>query len=1017
MPGSMGEQQWAGRELQELLGDAPNQQIVPSTLSAAAGAEQIDSGVRGEREKSGRRLTVGGVELDPFQVEARSQREVGEGALRETLFAIAQAREEELCVGEQRADSSEGGAAAARTVGADQNATRRAGTYRSAYHDDRDSGLPRHLAARRTDEQSPRPPAVLADHDDRRSKSIRQLDQRIGREPAANVDLDRDPDRGELGPDGFELLPNIELGAGEDLFRRELQGVHRDSGQSHRMGQMENRSWSCERHVPSPAGSPTTVFQAVKPDHEVVQGGFGHEGISENMVAERAFLGYDPRQRILSNRDRLKRPQPCTREAQMDQKRLWSTLLAVLALIVAPAMAQQDAQPPAEDPQDLLVEEVMVVTASRTEQALNEAPAAISVLTAKDIESIPADNYGALLRNVPGLNVSQTSARDINMTARGSTNTLSTSQLVLLDGRSLYLDFFGFVMWDFLPVNTAEIKQIEAVRGPGSAVWGANAMTGVVNLITKRPKEMVGTSILLGAGEIGTAYGSITHAGVSGNFGYKVSGGYYEQDAYERPVIPGVRNFANSGTAQPKGDLRFDWDLADDSVFSAGAGYAGTDGIIHTGIGPFDIQKGSDLSYAKLDWNKSALLVSLFANFLSADSSNLVSVGRDGRPLGFQFSTDTYNLDASNTTVAGSHNIFTYGASYRDSKFDLEIAPRGTKKKEWGVFLQDEILLGDKVRWIIGARYDDIAPIDPVVTPRTSLLFAPNTHHTFRISYNEAFRTPSVINQYLDATILVGAAPLLLPATADGNVALVEEQLTAYEIGYVGSFDNGVTLTLAAYHNVTEDSIDFYTSRFYGPGNLPLGLIPPPLPPSLAFCFLLPPTAGPVPPPFANCPGPIPGTRGLAGVFPSDFSYRNIGETTDQGVELTLQQRIGTDWSWFANASWQDDPKFKGIADAAISQNRAPEWRANLGVSYDSGSFFVNTNVNYQDEAYWADVPLAVGKTEAFTAVNLAVGFRLLDERMTLQVIGSNVFDEEIQQHYFGDIISRKITGQVGFRF
>ena len=62
-------------------------------------------------------------------------------------------------------------------------------------------------------------------------------------------------------------------------------------------------------------------------------------------------------------------------------------------------------------------------------------------------------------------------------------------------------------------------------------------------------------------------------------------------------------------------------------------------------------------------------------------------------------------------------------------------------------------------------------------------------------------------------------------------------------------------------------------------------------------------------------------------------------------------------------------------------------------------------------------MPLAVGKTEAFTAVNLAVGFRLLDERMTLQVIGSNVFDEEIQQHYFGDIISRKITGQVGFRF
>ena len=683
----------------------------------------------------------------------------------------------------------------------------------------------------------------------------------------------------------------------------------------------------------------------------------------------------------------------------MDQKRLWSAVLAALALAVAPAMAQQEEPPAAEEPPDQLVEEVIVVTASRTEQSLNEAPAAISVLTAKDIESIPADNYGALLRNVPGLNVSQTSARDINMTARGSTNTLSTSQLVLVDGRSLYLDFFGFVMWDFLPVNTAEIKQIEAVRGPGSAVWGANAMTGVVNLITKRPKEMVGTSILLGAGELGTAYGSLSHAGVSDNFGYKISGGYYEQDPYDRPVIPGVQNFPNSGTAQPKGEVRLDWDLAEDSVFSFGGGYAGTDGIIHTGIGPFDIKTGSDLMYGKVDWNKSAFRVGFFANFLSADSSNLVSVGTDGQPLGFKFNTDTYNLDASNTTVAGAHNIFTYGANYRDSKFDLEIAPDGTKKQEWGVFLQDEILLGDKVRWVIGGRYDDIDPIDGVFTPRTSLLFAPNTHHTFRVSYNEAFRSPSAINSYLDATILVSA--LQLPAHANGNVDLVEEHLTAYEVGYVGSFDNGITMSVAAYRNKTKDSIDFYNSRYYGPGNLP------PIPPPLLFCFLFAPGTGP-----AACPN-----RGLAGLIPSDFSYRNIGETTDQGIELTFQQRVGTAWSWFVNGSWQDKPTFKGIDDAATSQNRPPEYRANLGLSFDNGGFFVNTNVNYQDEAYWADVPLAVGKTKAFTQVNLAVGFRLLDERMTLQVIGSNIFDEDIQQHYYGDILSRKITGQVGFRF
>lgn len=683
-------------------------------------------------------------------------------------------------------------------------------------------------------------------------------------------------------------------------------------------------------------------------------------------------------------------------------------VLSCAALAASAASAQDAPAPDADQPQDQ-VEEVIVVTASRTEQALNEAPAAITVLDARTIESIPADDYGDLLRNVPGLNVSQTSARDVNMTARGATNTLSTSQLVLLDGRSIYLDFFGFVMWDFLPVNPGEIKQIEAVRGPGSAVWGANAMTGVVNLITKRPKEMAGTTVLLGGGELGTAYGSVSHAGVSGKLGYKVSAGYYEQDPYDRPtgLVPGSTppttypEFENSGTQQPKGDLRFDWDIDEASYVTFGGGYAGTDGIIHTGIGPFDIDKSSNLSYGKFNYNRLAFNLGLFVNFLDADSVNLLTRGADGQPLGFAFSTDTYNLDVANTSVVGSRNIFTYGGNYRTSNFDLEIAPQGEDKDEWGVFAQDEILLGDKVRWLIGGRYDDIDPLkDGVFTPRTSLLISPAPRHTFRISYNEAFRTPSAINNYLDVTILNQVGPFLIPALADGNVDLVEERLTAYEAGYVGTFDNGLTLTLAAYRNETEDTIDFYVQRTYGPGNIPPGI-----PAQVVPCFLFPP--GSIP----QCP-----LGGLAGVVPSNFSYRNIGKQTDQGFELSLNQRIGTNWSWFLNASWQDKPDFSADVDAT-SQNLPPEWRGNFGISYDSGPWFWSANVNYQDKAFWADVLNVRGYTDAFTQVNAAIGVRLLDERLTLQILGSNIFDEDVMQHIFGDIISRKVTGQVGIRF
>lgn len=693
----------------------------------------------------------------------------------------------------------------------------------------------------------------------------------------------------------------------------------------------------------------------------------------------------------------------------MARTRAWIAFAFAFLLPTAAALAQGTPPPTptesatAEEPATT-IEDVIVVTASRTEQKLVDAPATMSVFTTKDIEQIPVQNYGDLLRNIPGMNVTQTGARDVQMTGRGSTNTLATTQLVLLDGRSIYLDFFGFVMWDFLPVNPGEIKQVEAVRGPGSAVWGANAMTGVVNLITKRPQEMLGTTLLAGAGELKTSYGSLTHAGGSEHFGYKLSAGFYEQKTpYDRP--PAIDTFPNSGTKQAKGDVRLSWDTGPDSTFDVAAGYARTDGIVHTGIGPFDIESGSHLSYGKVDWTRNNAHIGAFANLLDADSTNLLtrSATPPFNPLGFAFATDTYDVNAANSNVFGLHHIVSYGGNYRTSNFDLEIAPQGKDRNEWGTYLQDEILIGDHARWVIGGRYDDVDPLDSgVFTPRTSLILSPTSAHTFRLSYNEAFRTPSAINSYLDATILVPVGSFAVPAHATGNINLVEEHLTAYEVSYLGTYSNGLVFTLAAYRNRTEDSIDFFTARTYGPGNLPSPS--PLLPAQVVPCFNFIYPNGP-----AQCFG------GLGGRVPSAFSYRNIGETIDKGVEVSLQRRQGP-WNWFLNGSWQDTPEFKGLADIS-EQNIPPKYRANLGLAYDPGRWFFDTNVNYQDKAFWGDVALFPGETDAFTQVNAAVGVRLLDQRMTLQIIGSNIFDEDVQQHVYGDIISRKITGQVGFNF
>jgi len=695
-------------------------------------------------------------------------------------------------------------------------------------------------------------------------------------------------------------------------------------------------------------------------------------------------------------------------------------VLSLAMLVSMPLAAQGTNQ--LDDRSMAEVTDVVVVTATMYEQSLLEAPAAVTVITANDLESIPSSDYGDILQNVPGVNVAQTSARDINIVARGATNTLATSQLVLLDGRTLYLDFFGFVMWDFLPINPKEIKQIEVVRGPGSAVWGANAMTGVINLITKTPREMVGTNITLGAGELGTAFGGITHAGAGTKSSYKVSVSYYEQDAYDRPtgVIPGTENpplspgtpypdFENSGTEQPKLDIRFDYDSSESTTWSFSGGTAVTDGIIHTGIGPFDIDSDTRMDYIKVDWTNLAQRVTFFSNILDGAGTNLLTVDPTTfMPIQFDFASDTFDLSYNDTRLLGEKHIVTYGARVRQTNFDLSIAPVADERQEYGVFVQDEILFSNKVRWLVGGRWDDLDPIGSVFSPRTSLLISPTPKQTFRFSYNRAFRAPSMINNFLDLTIIgsiitlpsppfpPGVPPFPLVSQVTGNPFLTEEQMDAYEFGWVGDFGKAL-VTFAIYRNETTDSIDFFTAANYSAMNPPPGW---PLPPQF------------VPP----------------DTFPAVLSYRNIGEIVDQGLEFALQYRASQALRFFFNYSWQDEPEVTGIdqvpypppnGELIYPINVAPEHRLNAGFGWDNETWFANGNVNYWDEAFWTDVLSSGfwGTTDSFTVLNLGAGVRFGQGKYSLSVSGTNVTDEDVQQHVFGDILNRKVMGTLHMSF
>ena len=184
------------------------------------------------------------------------------------------------------------------------------------------------------------------------------------------------------------------------------------------------------------------------------------------------------------------------------------------------------------------------------------------------------------------------------------------------------------------------------------------------------------------------------------------------------------------------------------------AGYSGTDGIIHTGIGPFDMT-GVNLSYGTVRYSRGAFKANFFTNILDGDANALLAVGPDGQPIPFQFDTQTYDFELGHAKTLGTRQVLTYGGNLRRNNFDLSIAPLGNSRTEVGGYIQDEIFLTNQFRFNVGARVDKFANLDDAVfSPRLALIFKPQPDHAIRLSFNRAFRAPSLINNYLQTNII-----------------------------------------------------------------------------------------------------------------------------------------------------------------------------------------------------------------------------------------------------------------------
>jgi outer membrane receptor protein involved in Fe transport len=452
--------------------------------------------------------------------------------------------------------------------------------------------------------------------------------------------------------------------------------------------------------------------------------------------------------------------------------------------------------------------ELVVSGASRAPERIVEAPAAISVIEPQVLQNTSITGQTPMaLQTAPGVDVVQSGVNDFNVNARGFNSTLNRRMLVLQDGRDLSIAFLGAQEWNGMVQPLEDIGRLEVVRGPGSALYGANAFSGVINIITPDAREIVGTKLTLAGGELETFRGDFRHAGVFGDdrFGYRVSGGYNSSDTYTRsrtladstslqqeyadatdePVpLNRERTPLNGQTADPVtgvvggdrellknmyGTGRVDYYLNNGAVLSADGGAAKVENeVFVTGIGRVQVVNAIK-PYARLAL--AADRYNIFAFWNSRTSLDPQVALSSGAPL--EERSDIFHIEGQqNWNFSGDRGRVIYGASYRNTRVNtsgtlMNLINDDRSDDYYSGYGQVEFRLTPKFRLVGAARVDDGSLFDTQFSPKGALVFSPNENHSFRFSVNRAFQTPNYSEFFLQVP---AAAPSAGPAAIETGI-------------------------------------------------------------------------------------------------------------------------------------------------------------------------------------------------------------------------------------------------------
>jgi len=465
------------------------------------------------------------------------------------------------------------------------------------------------------------------------------------------------------------------------------------------------------------------------------------------------------------------------------------TPLAAAALALADSVSPALAQQPKADLADLSLEELanlQVTSVSRRAERLSDAAASIFAITGDDIRRSGATSLPEALRLAPNLQVARVDARQYAISARGFNSTTANKLLVLIDGRTVYTPLFSGVFWDAQDVFLEDVGRIEVISGPGATLWGANAVNGVINVITRPAAETKGLVAFAGGGNresgIGVRYGTDLPGGA-----LRIYGKGFDRDNTVRANGSDVPD----GWQNAQGGFRADWGTASNGFTLQGDAYRGT--IDQLAPGDVRISGGNLLAR----WSRQLAYGGQLQFQAYYDQTEREIPGTFIERLG------TFDLEFQHSFQAASGHHLTWGGGYRSARdrvtnsAGLAFLPANVTQHWSNLFIQDEIELGEQLRLTAGLK----AASNPYTgwewLPSARLAWKPDPSRTVWTALSRAVRAPARLDRDL---FLPGAPPFLIAGGPDFR----SEIANVIELGYRAQPSPRLSYSLTAFHAAYE---------------------------------------------------------------------------------------------------------------------------------------------------------------------------------------------------------------------